>query len=176
MRTFTGLTVDPTHLKSDGIDVEDIAHALANLCRFGGHSSRFYSVAQHSVLVALSVPPADAMWGLLHDATEAYLGDVIMPLKQQLPTYRAMEHVAQLAVAERFGLPREIPESVHTADMRMLATEARDIVRNGVDLRHIPTAKPYGHFVIEPWSPRDAKIEFLRTFEAIVQGIREGVA
>src|ERR1039457_118422 len=80
--TFSGLRFWPLDPNPEKILIDDIAHALAHQCRFGGHASRFYSVAEHSVHVSRLCPPEDALWGLLHDASEAYLVDLPRPLKQ----------------------------------------------------------------------------------------------
>lgn len=94
--------IDP---RADEIDIEDIAFSLSHLCRFGGHCKRFYSVAEHSVYVSRLVSPEAALWGLLHDASEAYVGDMPRPLKRMLPEFVMMEGKVQQAVAERFSLP-----------------------------------------------------------------------
>lgn len=106
------------------VNVSDVAHALARLCRFTGHATRFYSVAEHCVRASYLVPPEDALVTLLHDATEAYLGDVSSPLKGLLPEYRVLEERMHRAIAEAFGLPETLPASVKAADLRMLAAEA----------------------------------------------------
>src|ERR1017187_10636100 len=74
--TFSGIHFWPLLPNPADIRIEDIAHALSNQCRFAGHAREFYSVAEHSVRVSQLCPPEDALWGLLHDASEAYLTDV----------------------------------------------------------------------------------------------------
>ena len=106
--TYAGKCVHPLDPHPDEIDIEDIAHALAHVCRFLGHTDRFYSVAQHSVLVSQQVPAADALWGLLHDASEAYICDLAAPIKRDpsMEAYRAAEQRLMACVCRRFGLRR----------------------------------------------------------------------
>jgi len=110
------------------IDPRDISHALAHCCRFNGHVDQHYSVAQHSYLVADLVPAQDKLAGLLHDATEAYVGDMVRPLKEQMPAFREVEERIWLAICERFALDEELPASVKHADLQALATERRDLM------------------------------------------------
>lgn len=128
IKTFTGLSVDPLDVRPDQIVIEDIAHALAQCNRFAGHVSAPISVAQHSVYVSLLVgsPTTYALAGLLHDASEAYLGDVTYPLKRSkaMSAYRDAESRLQRRILERFGLAPELPEIVLHYDKRMCAFEA----------------------------------------------------
>jgi|688.fasta_scaffold410662_3 5'-deoxynucleotidase YfbR-like HD superfamily hydrolase len=128
MQTYTGRIVDLTRFCEDDICIEDIAHALSQIIRFTGHSRAPYSVAQHSLLVAEIATPEHRLWALLHDASEAYLGDVASPLKTLLPEYRDLEEKFQKVIAGRFGLPWPMPAEVKHADRVALMTEKRDLL------------------------------------------------
>lgn len=128
MQTHSGRIVDLTRFSEEDILIEDISHALSHIVRFTGHARVPYTVAQHSLLVADLVPPADRLWGLLHDASEAYLGDVASPLKSLLPDYRQIEEKFQKVIAGRFGLPWPMPETVKFADRVALMAEKRDLM------------------------------------------------
>ena len=115
IQTHSGKAFYPFAPRPDDIDIEDIAHALAHQCRFGGHVSKFYSVAQHCVLIArvLHAQGFDKrtiLAGLLHDATEAYLVDLPSPVKNMLPGYRDAENRLAAVIAEKFDLPPVEPE------------------------------------------------------------------
>ncbi len=126
--TRTGRRFDLLMPKASQVSTLDIAHALANICRFNGHTSRHYSVAQHSLLVASIVPAEHQLAALLHDATEAYVGDMVRPLKALLPDYSEIENGIWLAICERFNLEPELPACIQEADMVALATERRDLM------------------------------------------------
>lgn len=147
--------------------IGDIAHALANLCRYTGHTRAFYSVAQHSVLVSYQVPSEHALAGLLHDAAEAFIGDVAKPLKRLLPEYQAIEARVEAAVFARFGLPAELPACVHDADLVLLLTEKRDLMPACRSREWaIEGVRPMERR-IWPWAPEQARAAFLQRFEEL---------
>ena len=132
-QTFTGRAVYPLDMRPEDVCLVDIAHALAMQCRFAGHCREFYSVAQHSLLVcdeviALGGDEDEARWGLLHDASEAYLVDLPAPVKRSVSGYTDLEARAQAAIALHFGLVWPFPAVVNMADLVLLATEARDLM------------------------------------------------
>lgn len=127
-QTHTGIQFYPLDPQPEDICIDDIAHALSKICRFGGHTKEFYSVAQHSVIVSNIVPPHLALTGLMHDATEAYIGDVVRPLKYSLPDYIQIEQRLWEVIAERFNLPSVLPPEIKHADNRALVTERRDLL------------------------------------------------
>lgn len=121
--THSGISFNLMEPNPALVKIDDIAHALSNLCRFTGHTNRFYSVAEHSVRAALHVAPGFELEALLHDATEAYLGDVSSPLKALLHEYRLIEFRLDCCIRERFGLPPKQSPEVKQADLSMLASE-----------------------------------------------------
>ena len=131
MQTHSGIKFYPMDPKPDDILIEDIAHALSLQCRFNGHVREFYSVAQHSVLVSMIVPPEVRMHGLLHDAPECYLGDIITPIKDLFEGVREIEDGLEKAIFTKYGMGKlweSDHESVNTADKTLLVTEARDLL------------------------------------------------
>jgi hypothetical protein len=125
MQSYTGRRFWPMDPRVEDIDIFDIAHALSHVCRFGGHCSPFYSVAEHSVYVSKQVDAMIAAEGLLHDASEAYLADVPRPLKVQLPQYQFAEAEWERVIAQKFSLLHPRPSQVKQADEAMLAREAQ---------------------------------------------------
>lgn len=153
---------------ADTVDIQTIAHALSHICRYTGHVREFYSVAQHSVLVSYLVPPEHALAGLLHDAAEAFIGDVAAPLKRLLPDYKAIEQRVEAVVLAKFGLPAELPTCVKLADLVALATEQRDLMPEHDDeWESIAGLEPDDRKIIahNPWWSRT---RFLQRFEELV--------
>jgi hypothetical protein len=175
------------------VDIYDIACSLSRLCRYNGHGSAYYSVAQHSVLVSEGVEEelvrrrghvlyADSdrraiskvsLWGLLHDAAEAYVGDLVSPVKQVLRLvddleFDDMEKRVLAAICQKFDLPEGVPDVVWEYDLRLLATERRDLFGPCQKNWKLPseplTAK------IEPWSMEVAESAFLSRFSVLQRG------
>lgn len=161
---FNLVNPDPAHVM-----IEDIARGLSHACRFAGQCSEFYSVAQHSVLVSMMLPPDLALIGLLHDAAEAYIGDVTKPLKRLLPDYRAIEKTVEQAVFQRFGLPAELPSEVKFADMVALATEQRDFMPPHDDQWHcIAGIEPLPDRIVA-WDTHAAQHRFLQRYYDLIE-------
>ncbi len=154
------------------ICLTDIAHPLANICRYGGHSSKFFSVAQHCVLGSWMIDVKYAKAFLMHDAAEAYLGDLIKPLKNILaPIYNPLEErmMGAIAAKYRFSLDGEAGEKVKYVDNFMMATEIRDVTNAGIlkhptDISMVPKKE---FFIKEFWTPEQAEREFLNRFEVL---------
>ncbi|SIO37626.1 hypothetical protein SAMN05444166_4205 [Singulisphaera sp. GP187] len=191
IQTRTGVKFHLLDPRPEDFRIEDIAHALAHMCRFNGHVSEFYSVAEHSVRVARRVaethPAQDRsehwfglkrvlygeFWSeelqyhaLMHDTTEAFICDLARPFKQlpEFAFYREIEHKLMVHIANAFGFPDGYPfhPAIKNADEVLLGTEARDLMDPVVDGWHFR----YKHLPerIKPWSPRKAKREFLKLF------------
>lgn len=157
--THTGKRFDLLEPDADMIDPRDICHSLAHLCRFG-HTREFFSVAQHSCIVAELVPEEHKLAALLHDATEAYLGDMTRPLKQWIPDYRGFEDVIWMRVCERFDLAPELPASVHRADLIALATERRDLMPTDPAIWDCLVGIEPMVEIIRPWPAAEARITY----------------
>lgn len=168
MQTFTGRAFYPLDPRVEDVDIVDIAHGLSLLCRYGGHVKRFYSVAEHCILMSNAVAPEHALWALLHDATEAYVGDMVRPLKHSMPAYMAVEDRLMLVLCEKFGLdPGPMPAAVKDADNRILINEREALMAT-------PPIPWHGHAELEPlpvtvwgWRAELAEQRYLARFEEL---------
>ncbi len=143
--------------------IDGIAHGLSMVCRFAGQTKYFYSVAQHSVLVSRIVPPEDALAGLMHDAPEAFLGDVTRPLKMLLPEYRPVYKRVEESIFCRFNIPNPLPQSVKDADLAMLAIEQIRLMGHKEEWATTEGVKP-ANITWRCLSPEFAKQEFIARY------------
>ncbi|QDF14290.1 phosphohydrolase [Dinoroseobacter phage vB_DshS-R4C] len=160
--------MDLTRPTPEDIHLGDIARALSRLCRYTGHGARFYSVAEHSVHCLRYAerhfskihPPAIHASVLMHDATEAYLGDVSRPLKSALSAYRDLEALVSTAISRRFGLNFQgCAAHIKKADRLMLATEKAALLPGAGHWPDLPAPDP--ETIIEGWAPDVAERTFL---------------
>lgn len=175
LQTFTGKKVWPLDPRPEDICIEDIAHALSNICRYTGHVRRFYSVAQHSVLVSQILPRNLQLCGLLHDAAEAYICDLPRPLKQSEPfgsIYKEHEETLERCIAEKFSLPFPWPLEIKHADNVLLMTERRDLMATPPRPWTI-RAEPLD-ITIHPWSPENSELRFIERFDELQRIPRRG--
>lgn len=168
--TFSGRAFDVVDPSSRDISIRDIAHSLSMQCRFGGHCQRYYSLAEHSLHLSRLVDEKLALCALLHEASHAYVQDVIVPLRPLLGGYQELTRRISAMVAKRFRLPSVLPEAIRKADQRLLATEIEYLL--------LPTPKPWlpgvGPYSLEELGlqhtrqlgllPREARQRFLERF------------
>lgn len=177
MALASGRQFWPQDPRVEDIHVEDIAHHLSMICRYGGATAFHYPVAQHAVLIChwLRSVGADSMtqaWGLHHDDPEAYIGDIIRPIKRDLSAYFPIEERLMSVIAERFGLTPEMPPIVQEADNRILADEARDCLRLCV-VNWTANIQPLGVEIL-PWTNEQARDAYLREHYRLVEEIANG--
>lgn len=151
--------------RPEDVDINDIAHALSMICRYGGHSREFYSVSQHAILVSKLVCPKHAMFGLMHDASEAYISDIISPLKPLIKNYMEIEATIMDAISKRFGfsMDNDAKQDIKKADRIMLVTEIRDLTNTDISLIKCKE-KPLDMHIQTCWGPSEAKSKFLARF------------
>ena len=176
VQTFSKKRVYPLDPRPEDICIEDIAHALSNQCRFAGHTKHFISVGQHSVLVSRLCPEPYKLWGLLHDASEAYLMDIPSPFKYlpEMATYRTFEAGMQYIIYLKFGLLGPEPPEVKAADKLMLTCEATDLLSpllpgwdKWIERLDISLISPFEEDNL--WFPEFAEDKFLYEFEALTK-------
>ena len=170
--THSGRQFFPLSPREEDIEIEDIAHHLSLINRFSGATREPYSVAEHSVRVSYLLPPNLALWGLLHDAPEAYILDMATPIKMNTNlgfVYRGVEKGIMRVICRKFGLSEEEPPEVKIADRIMLVTEKRDLlIHNPKHPSWNIEAEPLRDFIHQvTW--RKAKIAFMERFVEAVK-------
>lgn len=162
IQTFTGKRFYPFNPNPADIDIVDIAAALSKTCRFGGHTLKWYSVAEHCVHVANHALPEHKLAALLHDASEAYLVDVPRPIKPLIANYYSIEEKIERTIFERFGIEYPFPAAVKLIDNRILSDERAQVMRQ-TDFSHEDwgsTLEPLG-VTLNLWSPRESMEAYL---------------
>lgn len=154
IRTYTGKCFDIQILDPDSICIDDIAHALSHTSRFGGHLEKSLSVAQHSYYVALNVAPKNRLAALLHDASEAYIGDMPSPFKKLMPDFKKFENDLMMAIAEKLGFDLPLHKEVKEADKMIFDYEWDTFIM-------------YTHTWFDYWEPEKAKDKFLEIYRSI---------
>ena len=159
--TYSGAYFYIDECNIEDIPMSDVAHALSMNCRFNGHLKKFYSVAEHSVLVSRLVDEEDALWGLLHDVTEAFVPDIPRPFKSLIHGFDEFEEVLAKKIAEHFDLCWPMPKSVKYIDTHIVGPEADVLFPNPPEwTKHYDDVCPRG--LINGYSPTTAKYMFLQ--------------
>lgn len=179
IRTYTGKMVEPAELRSGDVCIEDIAHALSQLCRYGGHTRHHYSVAEHSMLVSRLAgrratglvkggreltAKAAAREGLLHDAAEAYVQDLVRSVKHldALLGYRLLEANVYAVVAAKFGLPPTTSRLVDEADKDVVVLEKAAVM--GMPPKDAESWAKVAGLQVEPMRAEVAEALFLQRY------------
>ena len=157
IRTYTGLAFDLKEMNPDTICIEDIAHALSNTARFGGHLPKTYSVAQHSIETFYNAPPGEELEALMHDTSEAYIGDMPSPFKKMIPEYRKIEDKLMAVIAKKFGFEYPMSKELKRIDYEMYKIEVDSLVDKK------------GFHAIQYEDPEDVEREFLSIFYRLIK-------
>ena len=161
MQTYTGKKFYPLDPRVEDIDFVDIAHHLSMICRFGGATTEFYSVAEHCLLLSYEASDENALWALLHDAAEAYVGDMVRPLKRYMPEYCRVEDKILAVVAEKAGLVgTTIPQEVRDLDTIILLDEKLSVMYSSDNQWVVDGMTPLG-VDIQMLSPNEARNAWL---------------
>jgi hypothetical protein len=167
VQTYMDIQFNPLSIKEEDISILDIAHALSHTCRWGGHCNRFYSVAQHSVMVSEMASPENKLAALLHDASEAYIGDMPSPLKALMPDYKELEKTIQTAIQRKYGIADELPEEIHEIDRRVCIWEAHNLLYDTNLVRVWGGDNPDPDKPLRPVTSETAKHLFLFEFNKL---------
>ena len=167
-QTYTGKQFWPLDPWPEEIDIIDIAWSLSHQCRFLGHTSRFYSVAEHSVIVSryCSQYPLE---GLLHDSAEAYLSDIPRPLKPYLNGFREIEDNLLLAIFKKYGLSRPVPREVKRVDISILKDEQEQLMPFPSEKWHQTTEPALGIKHRLGMEPKRAFYAFIQRFKGLTE-------
>lgn len=161
--TYSGKKIYPLDMREENICLKDIAHALSLKCRFTGQTKKFYSVAEHSVLLATyEFSPGPFSWCLLHDAAEAYLPDIASPIKHHFPILIGAEVWILSLIEKKFGLPHLTPEiksSIKKVDKLLQRTEGHLLLPYYLKPEWRDVTPIYKE--LPCWSPEKAEIKFL---------------
>jgi hypothetical protein len=166
IQTFSGGKFHILDPRPEEILITDIGHSLSMMCRWTGHVRRFYSVAEHSVHASHLVPETDALWAILHDASEAYIADMNRPLKHYTgagPAYRKVEEIVMNAICKKFDLPLTQPASVTEADNALLYAEKEQLMPPVTwDIKY--GSEVAADVQLKCWNSDVAQVEFLHRF------------
>lgn len=184
-------TFDP---QPEDVKIADIGHSLGLQCRYNGNCRRFYSVAEHCCLLSDYVRPRgwhnlegpwpgkwigefkyDALVALMHDAAEAYIGDLIRPVKHRMQQFKELEALIEAVVFPSLGLPAEIPAWMRELDSRILCDERAQVMLTDHNEWSTDELDPLG-VRIRFWPPARAEFEFLRRFFELSAGMDRGPA
>ena len=161
MQVLSGGTICPLNPTIEDIRIGDIAGALSKLCRFGGHCLTFYSVAEHSILIARSVSPENRLTALLHDGSEAFLNDLPRPVKLHLDEYLRFEKKLMEVISAKFGLRWPLPLEIKAADQAILVDERRQNM--ALCSRDWGEGEPLGVSLMF-LKPEEAELQFIKAF------------
>lgn len=173
VQAITGGYVSLTDPDPETINIDDISASLSKMCRFNGHTAEFYSVAQHCVLASYLVPDEYAMHALLHDASEAYLGDIVSPVKHLISGFEELEIGLIAAISEKFNIKND--ENSYTwvkkADLIMLSTEREYLMPiDDVTWPAIKYIPPVNTRIFDCWGLEKAFFEFNHRFSILNAG------
>jgi hypothetical protein len=171
IQTCTGRFVDPFRLVPADIDIEEGAAVLSRICRFNGHTRKFYSVAEHSCHAFDVASEENKLWALVHDLAEYIQTDIPSPIKYEVPELVRMCKEGEQAVAMKFGLPWPMPAEIKEIDLKLLATEATQLLPEpAAGWRNSPEWFPKGQWPgvydldVKCWHPVEAESQFMRRF------------
>jgi hypothetical protein len=174
LQTGSGGRVSVLDPRPEEFRLDDIARATAKLCRFNGHCIDFYSVAQHCVLGAKfalkNISYFVAKEFLLHDATEAYVGDMIRPVKIMIPEFGVVEDRFTVAIGKKFNTPTKMSPECHLIDNIMVTWEKRDLLPNSEAWPRLPDISIYNFPTLRCWGWRKAEREYLKMYERLFNG------